>query len=59
MRGVESIRCSCGGEVVEKEPTEEEEKKYGCGTPGCCVEAFQCTECLTRFTFSLDAPEME
>jgi hypothetical protein len=41
-------------------PTSEEEKKYGCSHhSGCCVNAYQCMSCSTRFTFKLEAPEMD
>jgi hypothetical protein len=59
MRDVESIHCSCGGNAEEVVPNEEEEKKYGCGSKWCCVTAFECEKCHTRFTVALNAPEME
>ena len=58
-RDVANINCSCGGEVHESDPSEEEEGKYGCGRSACCVSAMQCDKCGTRFVFNLEAPEME
>ena len=59
MRKVDIVKCSCGGSVEEIETTDEEERDYGCGRRGCCVEVYVCNKCGTRFTFSLEAPEME
>ena len=59
MREIESISCSCGGAVEEQEPTSVEEIAHGCGTSGCCVNAWQCAKCGTRFTVALEAPECE
>ena len=56
-REVKKIVCSCGGDVKEEEPSDTEEKRYGCQQRGCCVTAFQCQLCKTRFTFALCSPE--
>jgi hypothetical protein len=58
-RDVENAFCSCGGKFHSVEPTEQEEKKYGCSSKKCCVAAIQCDKCNTRVTFELCAPEME
>lgn len=40
------------------ETTKVEEKEYGCGRrTGCCVTAFECEKCKTRFTIALEAPD--
>lgn len=59
MREIREIRCSCGGKAEETETTKEEEELFGCGRPGCCVTAYQCRACNTRFTIALEAPELE
>lgn len=58
MRDPKKIICSCGGEVKEVETTDEEEEIYGCTFKQCCVNAFQCQKCNTRFTFELEAPDI-
>ena len=58
-REVNIALCSCGGKFHEVDPTDEEEKKYGCSCKGCCVEAIQCDKCNTRITLALNAPEDE
>lgn len=57
MREISSISCSCGGEVTEQTATIEEEATHGCGRRGCCVKAYVCGKCGTRFTLSLESPE--
>ena len=59
MKEVNCVVCSCGEDVDEVDTTPEEEKVFGCGRAGCCVEAYECPKCKTRFTFSLNAPEVE
>jgi len=59
MRDIDTIHCSCGGCPVEVDTAEEEEKEYGCVISGCCVNAYVCPECNTRWTFALKAPEMD
>lgn len=58
MRAIERAKCSCGGKVFTKEPTDEEVEWSGCSR-GCCVVAMECDKCQTRFTCALEAPEME
>lgn len=58
MRDPKLVLCSCGGTVEDVETTLEEERAHGCGRIGCCVWAFQCEECQTRFLFILEAPEI-
>lgn len=58
-RDVNKAHCSCGGEFKVVDTTEKEEKNFGCGSKGCCVQAIQCIKCGTRITFQLCAPEME
>ena len=57
MTIIESVKCSCGGIPIEAETTDCEEKEFGCGRRGCCVKAYECPECKTRFTLGLAAPE--
>lgn len=57
MIGVDKVICSCGGTVREADTTLTEEIQYGCGRAGCCVAAYQCNDCGTKFTFALEAPE--
>jgi len=56
-RDVNKMICSCGGAFYEADPTEKEEKTYGCGRSGCCVMAIQCDKCKTRVTIDLCAPD--
>lgn len=57
-RNIEEVFCSCGGKVTEVDTTDEEEKQYGCNRRRqCCVRAWKCDKCSTRWTFSLEAPE--
>ena len=58
-REIEHIVCSCGGAVKKVKPTDQEEKDYGCGRTECCVKAFKCGKCETRWMFSLASPEMD
>ena len=55
---IKQIYCSCGGNPTAVEPTDEEEAQYGCRlVRGCCVQAYQCATCGTRWTVDLDAPD--
>ncbi len=59
-RTIAKVYCSCGGTPVEVETNDAEEKAYGCGRRrGCCVRAYECEKCKTRWTFDLEAPEAE
>ncbi len=58
-RAIREIHCSCGGRPSEVEPTDEEEKQHGCGRRRCCVRAYRCEKCNTRWVFALEAPEAE
>jgi hypothetical protein len=58
MREIETIQCSCGDKPDEVETTDAEEKEHGCGTRGCCVGAYECPKCKTRWTFAFAAPEV-
>lgn len=57
-RDIEKAYCSCGGEVEQVDTTGEEEVTYGCGCKGCCLRAYECKRCGTRFTLRLEAPEI-
>lgn len=57
MREIRKIVCSCGGTVKEQDTTPMEESLYGCQQKGCCVKAYVCEGCKTRFVFALEAPE--
>ena len=39
--------------------TDDEEGRYGCGRPGCCLGAFKCRLCGQRLLARFPAPEME
>ena len=58
-RKIANIYCSCGGQPSEVDTTDKEEELYGCQTKGCCVRAYTCSECNTRWLFELNAPEMD
>ena len=58
-REICAVYCSCGGKPKREDTTDEEEREHGCGTKECCVRAWECPKCKTRWTFSLWAPEME
>jgi hypothetical protein len=58
-RSIRKICCSCGGNPVEVETLDAEEKQHGCGRRGCCVNAFKCDKCGVRWTFALESPEVE
>lgn len=56
---ISMVICSCGGETVEVDTNDQEEKDWGCGRRrGCCVRAMECPKCKTHWTFSLNAPEV-
>ena len=59
MRNINRIVCSCGGEPSPVPTTDDEELRHGCGRRECCVNAYQCPQCGTRWTFDLEAPEIE
>lgn len=56
-REIDRVECSCGGEVFDVRPLAKEERTYGCNRRNCCVRAWQCDRCKTRFTLALCAPE--
>lgn len=62
MQPIKKIICSCGGEPYTLSTTEEERDQYGCPQDSkhysCCVEAFECPNCKTRWTFAYEAPEL-
>jgi len=58
-RDIENIYCSCGGNPIEVDTIDREEDAYGCGARQCCVRAYYCDKCFTRWAFKLAAPEME
>lgn len=58
MREIRKIFCSCGGEVTEVETTPTEDKRHGCGRKGCCVNAYECNKCKSRWTFTYESPEL-
>jgi len=57
MKEVNKILCSCGGVPTSVDPTETEEKVYGCNQRGCCVGALECPNCKTRFTLLYAPPD--
>ncbi len=57
MRAIEKATCSCGGTVLEVEPTPVENSD-NCSR-GCCLTVLECGKCKTRFAIKLEAPEME
>ncbi|MFW9872528.1 MAG: hypothetical protein ACFFG0_05445 [Candidatus Thorarchaeota archaeon] len=63
MREISEIICSCGGNPIKVPATKKEIDEYGCERDkngwSCCVCAYECSKCKTRWTFSLEAPEME
>jgi hypothetical protein len=56
---MDHLICQCGGSFEDSPPTAEEEEKYGCGRPGCCVGAAICDKCGHRITISRPSPEVE
>jgi hypothetical protein len=54
-REYHKVYCSCGSDNIrEDKTTDEEEDKYGCcDRIGCCVRAFKCMGCGTRWLFDL------
>jgi len=63
LKEISQIICSCGGLPVERDTTKEEKNKYGCFRDkqgwACCVGAYVCPKCKTRWMFSYEAPDME
>lgn len=59
MMRVARVVCSCGGRPEPSRTTDDEEREHGCGQRGHCVVAYICPSCGTRWTFALEAPEME
>ena len=61
MRDIAKVICLCGGEPIESATTDKERQKYGCpyddDNHGCCVKAYVCPVCETRWVFSLEAPD--
>ena len=58
-RGTTGAPCMCGGYADEVDATDDEEGRYGCGRPGCCMSAFKCRLCGKRLLARFPAPEME
>jgi len=61
-REIEQIICSCGARVKRVDTTDDEKEAFGCfrdreGLFDCCVKAFQCPGCNTRWTFALASPD--
>jgi hypothetical protein len=63
MRDIREMICSCGGTVSQVETTQKEREEHGCSldteSSSCCVTAFQCSVCKTRFTVALESPEAD
>jgi hypothetical protein len=71
MREILQIFCSCTHKQpsdfinikstvsTETKCTETENNILGCAIPDCCLSAYQCSVCSTRFTFQLVAPECD
>ena len=60
-RGIDAIKCSCGGYAGEADCTEDEIKgSLNCGRSwACCVAAFVCALCGKRHLRRREAPEMD
>ena len=58
-RNADGIKCECGGYADSADVTDAEERRYGCGRPGCCSRAFVCAKCGARIVGTAEAPEME
>ncbi len=58
-RGTTGAPCVCGGYADEVDATEDEEGRYGCGRPRCCMGAFKCRLCGKRLLARFPAPEMD
>lgn len=54
---IEEIFCSCGDTPQETEVTSAEHRQYGCLTLGCCVTAYKCPNCATRWLITFEAPD--
>lgn len=60
MKDIAGIVCSCGCTPKRVDCTERELHLYNCGRSyECCIQAWLCLGCKTRWVFSLEAPEME
>lgn len=66
-RGVEGIKCKCGGYAESVPTTHDEAMEYDCGRyqmfggrggRSCCAVAFECAVCKTRIVGTQAAPEM-
>ena len=63
-RGTDAVKCECGGYCEACEYTDDEARKYGCGRElifkyQCCVAAFKCVICGTRYVGRFEAPDMD
>lgn len=62
-RGVDAVKCDCGGYAGLVESTEEECRNFGCyrDEPGseCCAASFVCCLCAKRHVRRREAPEYD
>jgi len=58
-RQAEGYPCPCGGYADSVDVTPTEEKRFGCGSVGCCSRAFVCRVCKRRLVGKAESPEMD
>ena len=58
MRAIERATRSCGGQVVEIEPSEADAEMASTRCT-CCLRVLQCNKCAIKFVLTLEAPEVD